>query len=67
MTTTDVQVADFQLSPELLEFQQKVRSYATEHLVKAADYDAETKFPREPVEAAAKLSNAFDFISVRTR
>jgi alkylation response protein AidB-like acyl-CoA dehydrogenase len=55
MTTSDVQVADFQLSPELLEFQQKVRSYAKEHLGGAAEYDAETKFPREPVEAAGKL------------
>lgn len=55
MTTSEVQVADFQLSPELLEFQQKVRSYAQQHLGGAAEYDAETKFPREPVKAAGKL------------
>lgn len=55
MTTSEVQVADFQLSPELTEFQQKVRSYAKEHLGGAAEYDAETKFPREPVVAAGKL------------
>lgn len=55
MTTTDVQVADFQLSPEMLEFQQKVRDYTKEHLGDAAVYDRETKFPREAVEAAGKL------------
>lgn len=55
MTTSEVQVADFQLSPELLEFQQKVRSYAKVHLGGAAEYDAETKFPRDAVEAAGKL------------
>ncbi|MFT4512557.1 MAG: butyryl-CoA dehydrogenase [Planctomycetota bacterium] len=55
MTISEVQVADFQLSPKLLEFQQKVRNYAKEHLGDAAVYDAETKFPREAVEAAGKL------------
>ena len=55
MTTSEVQVADFQLSPEMLEFQQKVRNYAKEHLGGAAVYDRETKFPREAVEAAGKL------------
>ena len=55
MTGSEVQVADFQLSQELLEFQKKVRGYAKEHLGKAAEYDAETKFPRDAVDAAAKL------------
>jgi acyl-CoA dehydrogenase len=55
MTTSEVQVADFELSPELLKFQQKVRDYAKEHLGGAAEYDAETRFPREAVEAAGKL------------
>jgi butyryl-CoA dehydrogenase len=55
MTGSNVQVADFQLSDELIEFQQLVRRYAIEHLGKAAEYDAEVTFPREPVEAAAKL------------
>ena len=55
MTTSEVQVADFQLSPKLLEFQQKVRDYAKENLGGAAEYDRETKFPRAPVEAAGKL------------
>ena len=56
-TTTDVitQVADFELSTELQEFRQKVRDYTAEHLKEAARYDAETEFPRAPVEAAAKL------------
>lgn len=54
-TGSEVQVADFQLSAELLEFQQKVRAYANEHLGEAAAYDSEVRFPREPVEAAAKL------------
>ena len=53
-TTTDstTQVADFELSTELKEFRQKVRDYTAEHLRDAAAYDAETRFPREPVEAA---------------
>lgn len=55
MTTSEVQVADFQLSPKLLEFQQKVRNYAKDHLGGAAVYDAETEFPREAVEVAGKL------------
>jgi len=55
MTGSDVQVADFQLSAELLEFQQKVRAYTEEHLGDAGVYDRETKFPREAVAAAAKL------------
>ena len=55
MTTSEVQVADFQLSPKLLEFQQKVRNYAKDHLGGAAVYDAETEFPRDAVEVAGKL------------
>ncbi|HEB54084.1 MAG TPA: acyl-CoA dehydrogenase [bacterium] len=53
--TSAVQVSDFQLSPELVEFQQKVRAYTQEHLKDAARYDAEARFPREAVAAAAKL------------
>lgn len=55
MKITDVQVADFELSPELLEFQQKVRSYAKEHLGRASEYDSAVTFPRDAVEAAGKL------------
>ena len=55
VTETASQVADFELSAELQEFRAKVRSYADTHLGKAAEYDAEVKFPRDAVEAAAKL------------
>ncbi len=50
------QVVDFELSAELLAFRDKVRAYASEHLAgKAAAWDAEVRFPREAVDAAAKL------------
>ena len=50
------QVVDFELSPELVAFRDKVRAYVKEHLVgKAAAFDAEVKFPREAAMAAAKL------------
>ena len=50
------QVVDFELSPELLAFRDKVRGYVKEHLVgKAAAFDAEVKFPREAAMAAARL------------
>ena len=52
--TANVQVADFNLSPELSAFRDSVRRFAKEHLGNAASYDAETKFPRDPVTAAAK-------------
>ena len=52
---TSIQVPDFQLSPQLTEFRAFVRDYAQQHLGKAALYDAETKFPRDAVQAAAKL------------
>jgi len=59
MTTTTpdtgVQVSDFELSEELQQFRQKVRDYAEQHLGDAAVYDAETKFPRDAVDAAAKM------------
>ena len=55
MTTSAVQVADFELSPELVEFRQKVRDYAQEHLGRAAEYDADTVFPRDAVAVAGKL------------
>ncbi|MFY9342033.1 MAG: acyl-CoA dehydrogenase family protein [Planctomycetota bacterium] len=55
VATTGPQVPDFQLSPALGEFRAFVRDYANEHLGGAARYDAETKFPAEPVQVAAKL------------
>lgn len=55
MTTSGVQVADFELSKELVEFQHKVRDFTKEHLSRAAEYDAEVTFPRDAVEAAGKI------------
>jgi alkylation response protein AidB-like acyl-CoA dehydrogenase len=55
MTSSPIQVPDFQLTPELQTFRSFVRDYAQKHLGNAARYDAETKFPRDAVEAAAKL------------
>ncbi|MBL8724904.1 MAG: acyl-CoA dehydrogenase family protein [Planctomycetes bacterium] len=59
MSTTAVanvpQVADFVLSPELIQFRDFVRGYAQQHLGGAAAYDAEVKFPRDAVQAAAQL------------
>ena len=56
MTTTTTgagaQVPDFRLTPELSEFQQKIRDYCRDHLGDADVYDRETKFPREAVDAA---------------
>jgi butyryl-CoA dehydrogenase len=54
-TASPIQVPDFQLTPQLVEFRDFVRDYAQKHLGKAAQYDAETKFPRDAVQAAAKL------------
>jgi butyryl-CoA dehydrogenase len=54
-TASPIQVPDFQLTPQLVEFRDFVRDYAQKHLGKAAVYDAETKFPRDAVQAAAKL------------
>jgi butyryl-CoA dehydrogenase len=55
LTMSNPQVADFQLSPHLAEFRAFVRDYAQKHLGNAAKYDAETKFPRDAVEAAGRL------------
>ncbi|MBL9076859.1 MAG: acyl-CoA dehydrogenase family protein [Planctomycetes bacterium] len=58
MTTTvarSPQVTDFELGPELQQFRTFVQGYAREHLGGAARCDAEAKFPREAVQAAAKL------------
>jgi alkylation response protein AidB-like acyl-CoA dehydrogenase len=50
------QVADFELSLQLHEFRDKVRGYARAHLLgKAAAWDAGKIFPREAVQAAARL------------
>jgi alkylation response protein AidB-like acyl-CoA dehydrogenase len=49
------QVVDFELSPELVKFRDSVRDYARTHLGKAAEWDAEVKFPQSSVAAAAKL------------
>jgi alkylation response protein AidB-like acyl-CoA dehydrogenase len=49
------QVPDFSLSPELQKFRAYVRDYAQKYLGGAATYDAETKFPRDAVMAAAEL------------
>jgi butyryl-CoA dehydrogenase len=55
VTQSQPQVADFLLSPALQEFRSFVRDYAQKHLGDAASYDAGAKFPRDPVQAAAKL------------
>jgi alkylation response protein AidB-like acyl-CoA dehydrogenase len=55
MTSSPIQVSDFQLSPELQQFRAFVRDYTHKHLGNAARYDAEAKFPRDAVEAAARL------------
>ena len=55
LSATELQVPDFELSPALLEFRDQVRDYAQKYLGGAAAYDAEVKFPRDAVEAAAKL------------
>ncbi len=50
----NVQVPDFSLSPELAAFRDTVRTWCRDHLGNAAAYDAETRFPRDAVAAAAK-------------
>jgi alkylation response protein AidB-like acyl-CoA dehydrogenase len=55
VTQSQPQVADFQLSPALQEFRAYVRDYAHKHLGRAAHYDTAVEFPREAVQAAAKL------------
>lgn len=55
VTQSQTQVSNFQLSPALQEFRAFVRDYAQQHLGAAAAYDAEVRFPREPVQVAAKL------------
>ncbi len=50
-----IQVADFSLSPELQKFRDNVRDYTQKHLSEAAACDAEAKFPRDAVTAAARL------------
>ena len=59
MTSTaqagQLQVPDFQLSPQLQTFRAFVRDYAHKHLGHAAQYDAEVQFPRDAVQAAAEL------------
>lgn len=52
---TGCQVRDFELSDELQQFREQVRAYTKEHLQDAAVYDREARFPREAVQAAAKL------------
>ncbi len=49
------QLSEFELSPELSRFRDQVRDYADKHLGNAAAYDAEVKFPRQAVAAAAEL------------
>ena len=54
-TTTSPQVPDFELSPGLQQFRDRVRAYADEHLADARRYDTGVEFPREAVAAAAEL------------
>ncbi|MBK8095689.1 MAG: acyl-CoA dehydrogenase family protein [Planctomycetes bacterium] len=49
------QVVDFALSPALQQFVAEVRDYCKNHLGNAAQWDAEVRFPREPVAAAGRL------------
>jgi alkylation response protein AidB-like acyl-CoA dehydrogenase len=52
---TAPQVVDFELSPALGAFRDSVRDYARTNLGKAAEWDAEGKFPQSAVAAAARL------------
>ena len=52
---TGCQVPDFELTPELQQFREQVRAYTKEHLQRAAEYDREARFPKEAVDAAARL------------
>ena len=48
------QVIDFELSPELRAFREKVRNYCAEHLTAAAEWDEKAQYPREAIAAAAE-------------
>lgn len=52
---SEPQVRDFELSPELAAFRDKVHAYSVELAAQAAAYDAEQRFPQEPVRKAAEL------------
>jgi alkylation response protein AidB-like acyl-CoA dehydrogenase len=49
------QVPDFSLSPGLQQFRDHVRDFTARHLGGAAAYDAEARFPRDAVAAAAEM------------
>ncbi len=49
------QLTEFTLSPDLVRFRDQVRDYTQQHLGDAAACDAEAKFPRAAVAAAAEL------------
>ena len=54
--TSHPRVADFELSPELQEFQAKVRRFAEEEVAPhAASFDREQRFPEEVLSKAAEL------------
>jgi alkylation response protein AidB-like acyl-CoA dehydrogenase len=48
-------VADFELSPELVTFRDKVRAFAEQHLGDSRRFDAAVEFPRDPIAAAGEL------------
>jgi len=54
-TANEPQIVDFELSPELKEFHDRVRAYAAELAPQAAGFDARTEFPRDAVKKAAEL------------
>ena len=53
---TQPKVIDFELTPELQEFQNGIRQFATEEVApQAKALDAEQRFPRELVQRAGEL------------
>ncbi|MCR9246460.1 MAG: acyl-CoA dehydrogenase family protein [bacterium] len=52
--TDSLQVPDFELSPELAAFRDRVREYADNHLGRAPEYDKNVEFPGDAVKAAAE-------------
>jgi len=59
---SEPQLIDFELSPALAAFRDKVRGFCEELAPQAASFDAETRFPRGPVTRAAQLG----FLGVTT-
>ena len=54
-TANQPQIVDFELSPELAEFRDRVRAYAADLAPQAAGFDSGATFPKAAVEKAAEL------------